>query len=75
MVCFIALALILIIGLVLGSIAGYIFARVRFDSMVFGTIRLYQMSPEEEPIMTAELDKPLGDIRNHRHVLFKISHN
>lgn len=73
MVGFIVLALIL--GLILGSIAGYIFSRVRFDSMVFGTICFYQMSPEEEPIMTAELDRPVGDIRNHKHVLFKVSHN
>ena len=73
MIGFIVAALIL--GLILGSIAGYIFSKVRFDSIRFGTIRFYQLSPEEEPIMTAELDRPVGDIRNRRYVVFRVSHN
>ena len=64
-----------IAGMVVGVLVMFLFCYIRDRSRHFGTIRFYQMEPDEAPIMTAELDRPVDDIRKYVRVIFKVSHN
>lgn len=62
-------------GLIVGVAIIFWIMSAREHRRRFGTIRFYQMEPDEAPIMTAELDRPVEDIRKYHYVFFKVSHN
>lgn len=62
-------------GVVLGCVLMYLIVAIMNHRRVFGTIRFYQLDPNEEPILTAELDKSVEEFRKNTHVIFRVSHN
>lgn len=60
-----------LIGIVMGVAATYLWTHRSYA----GTIIFYQMSPEEAPVMTAELNESVDILHNRTTALFKVSHN
>lgn len=58
-------------GIILGSLLTYLLCR----KPSVGTIIFYQLDPDEPPVMTAELNKPVEDFHKYKSVLFKVSHH
>lgn len=63
--------LIILIGILIGSIVTLIF--LRFRKKAIGTIRIDTSDPNDNPYLFLELDVPIKDFRNKKEVTCKIN--
>lgn len=60
-----------LMGMAIGVAATYLWTHRSYS----GTIIFYQMSPDEAPVMTAELNESVDILHKRTTALFKVSHN
>lgn len=63
-----------LVGTFIGSLMATLVCMWKYRSKVVGRIQFYDIEPNEDPIMTAELYESARDICNRERVLFDVSH-